>query len=448
MNPDLFAPFDRLFCINLKRNPSRWCDFHEAFRAAGLPVDRIERFDAIDGRLTPAPAWWRAGPGAWGCLQSHRFVLERALRENARTVLIFEDDAVPCHDASQKLAAFWLALPRSWHSLLLGGQHLKPPTLHNDSVLRVTNGNRTHAYALRHPFIAVALRHLSDLESHQSYPTYHVDHRMGQLHETGRYRVFAPREWLFGQRPGRSDVSTRQVGERFWSTAAIPPASRLVHTNTPAIFVLGTYRSGTSCVAGTLHQLGCHLGSDLAAGNSYNPSGYFESQLLSQLLRKAADEPALRHRIPPEYVVRGILSWFRREQETTRCDHTPITMKHPLLCLYAQAIADIWPTPAKYLVVRRNAKATATSLKRTGWWPQNTARRLQKALDQALSQFTESVPHLVVHYESLLNHPLKEIDRMCSWLSLSPPAAARRSAGAFIHHPGSKLSASAEKGIA
>jgi hypothetical protein len=44
----------------------------------------------------------------------------------------------------------------------------------------------------------------------------------------------------------------------------------------PCIVVMGCYRSGTSAVAGILHNLGVHMGNNFQEPNEQNPKGYFE----------------------------------------------------------------------------------------------------------------------------------------------------------------------------
>ena len=42
------------------------------------------------------------------------------------------------------------------------------------------------------------------------------------------------------------------------------------------ILVLGTPRSGTSCVAGILHHLGVVMGEQFLEADDWNPAGYFQ----------------------------------------------------------------------------------------------------------------------------------------------------------------------------
>ncbi len=49
------------------------------------------------------------------------------------------------------------------------------------------------------------------------------------------------------------------------------------------IFVIGMHRSGTSAMAGALHQLGITIGKDIMAPNEYNEKGYFENNKVYRL---------------------------------------------------------------------------------------------------------------------------------------------------------------------
>lgn len=55
------------------------------------------------------------------------------------------------------------------------------------------------------------------------------------------------------------------------------------------ICVMGCYRSGTSAVAGILHHLGVHMGSNFQEPNEGNPKGYFEDPEFIDINRKIYD---------------------------------------------------------------------------------------------------------------------------------------------------------------
>ena len=213
--------FERIICINLDRRAERWQRFQTHLADSDWPFGCVERFSAVDGHHMPPPKWWRAGTGAWGCHQSHVAVMQHAIEDGVGSLLILEDDAVVVEGFAERVAAFLHIVPQDWDGLMLGGQHLEPPEIitpchgMTPGLLRVRNGNRTHAYALREPYLSAACRHLCDYQDHAKRPRFHVDHRLGMLHK--QFHIYAPEPWLIGQAAGDSDVATRQWTQRFWN---------------------------------------------------------------------------------------------------------------------------------------------------------------------------------------------------------------------------------------
>ena len=212
--------WDRVWCINLDRRVDRWERFLEE-----CPVPHVERFPAVDGRTVFVPGWWRAGHGAWGCMASHTAILKNALDagmdKDGKAILVFEDDATFAPGFQAGWERLRANLPVDWDQLYLGGQHRElhrmPLQSINEVVVRAFKVNRTHAYAVRGRFIRVLYEHLTDLQSHRTWDWMHVDHRMEQLHESGRYNIYAPKTWLVGQSKGESDISYRVCPDRFWN---------------------------------------------------------------------------------------------------------------------------------------------------------------------------------------------------------------------------------------
>lgn len=208
--------FDRVVVISLRRRPERLAGFRSRLAAVWPHLDP-DVFPAVDGQLAAPPDWWRGGAGAWGCYRSHQRILEEATLHGIGSLLVFEDDAAFVADFPARLAAFWAALPEDAGQVYLGGQHLRPPTDVNDQVVRCTNCNRTHAYAVRGAEAIRRLYRWTHAGSHWR-GKHHIDHHYGRQHPSG-VPAYAPREWLCGQAAGPSDVATRPAGERWWQEA-------------------------------------------------------------------------------------------------------------------------------------------------------------------------------------------------------------------------------------
>lgn len=218
--------FERVVVVNLDRRPDRWAQFQANLAAVEWPFLPPVRFRAVDGQLSPPPARWISGPGAWGCMQSHRRILEDCLLDKVGSVLVLEDDAYFPPDFPEKVALFLSRVPDDWECLMLGGQHIRieryPPPLIARGVVRCVNCQRTHAYALK----GAAIRDLlQEWSSWKPGTTGHCDHIMGPF--MGRRRTYAPAseegipQMLVAQDFNQSDIAAgKQVRRTFWTTPA------------------------------------------------------------------------------------------------------------------------------------------------------------------------------------------------------------------------------------
>jgi hypothetical protein len=211
---DPTAAFGRVCLINLKRRPDRLAHFRRLQREAGWGLPEAVVFEAIEGDTVGAPPHFTQGGGAWGCLRSHVTCLERALMDGVGAVLILEDDVTWFPDAWPRLRDFLARVPDDWDQLMLGGQHLRPPRPAGDGVVRCTDCQRTHAYAIRGP----ALKSLLRLWYTASV---HIDWVMGPWQQG--WKVYAPAEFVFGQAGGRSDISGRVSEAKFWTSPREAP---------------------------------------------------------------------------------------------------------------------------------------------------------------------------------------------------------------------------------
>jgi glycosyl transferase family 25 len=139
--------FPHKVCINLDKRGDRWARMCARFAEHG--IEGVARFPALDGKDLTPPRDWAASRGAYGCLQSHLAVVERARRENWPSVLIFEDDAVLDPEFGTKFPGFVEQLPADWDMLLFGGIHYLPLVRLAPNVIKIAHSLSTYAYAMR-----------------------------------------------------------------------------------------------------------------------------------------------------------------------------------------------------------------------------------------------------------------------------------------------------------
>lgn len=238
-SPDLKDTFDRVVVVNLARRADRWGSIQSLLRQHDWPFRWPVRFEAIDGNRLPMPRGWEYNGGTWGCLQSHRQILERAILDGVDRLLILEDDATVRSTFRQDLDRFIAAIPPDWEGLMFGGQHFATPIKLPGGIVKCINTQRTHAYAVRG-------RWLRDLYSlWMSKETWgHCDHVMGPPMK--EYKIYAPERFLFGQAAGQSDIIAWSNPAKFWD----PPLG------TETILILDTPRE----VAEGLREHGVHIG--------------------------------------------------------------------------------------------------------------------------------------------------------------------------------------------
>lgn len=200
--------FDQTVVINLARRAQRMERFWKNLR--DWPFSQPRRFEAIDGLVTTPPVGWDKGPGAWGCLLSHRAVLEGAIRDGCISLCVLEDDAVLASGFADLAGQFLHRVPADWDCLMFGAEHLRPPLPIDRGVVRCVASNRSHAYAVRGRFMSVLASFWSNTTND------HCDIVLSSLMR--HFKAYAPDPLLIGQDAGPSDVTGRGERLRFLAT--------------------------------------------------------------------------------------------------------------------------------------------------------------------------------------------------------------------------------------
>jgi hypothetical protein len=205
---DIAQFFEQTVVINLARRPERMERFWK--NLGDWPFGQPRRFEAIDGLATPPPAGWDKGAGAWGCLLSHRAVLEEAIKDGCKSLFVLEDDAVPAPGFADLAGQFLDRVPADWDCLMFGAEHLRPPLPIDRGVVRCVASNRSHAYAVRGRFMNVLASFWSNTTND------HCDLVLSSLMR--HFKAYAPDPLLIGQDAGPSDVTGRGERLRFLAT--------------------------------------------------------------------------------------------------------------------------------------------------------------------------------------------------------------------------------------
>jgi GR25 family glycosyltransferase involved in LPS biosynthesis len=112
--------FERVVVLNLPYKTDRRERLARHLEALDL-VDpaRLTWQRALAGDWSPPPAWFHAGNGAWGCLQSHLRVVHDAVMDGIESYCVLEDDVVFKANAAAALGRIHRALPPDWGQLHL-----------------------------------------------------------------------------------------------------------------------------------------------------------------------------------------------------------------------------------------------------------------------------------------------------------------------------------------
>lgn len=185
----------------------------------------------------------------------------------------------------------------------------------------------------------------------------------------------------------------------------------------PIIVVLGPLGGGTSAVASVLHHLGVYMGSRYDA--SYRElHQIWEDAEISALCRRAITLPSGQFQMEPALFGEKLRVWADDHRRAAHVAGLRPGVKHPLLCLAVDLLADAWGPFTPVVVDRPFAKIVAT-LNRLGWLEDEqeraeSMRHLIAARDLSLAGSAK----VMVDFEELRADPVPVIRRLAGELGL------------------------------
>ncbi|MGV3345715.1 glycosyltransferase family 25 protein [Enterobacteriaceae bacterium LUAb1] len=144
---------DRVVYINLKFRTDRNEQIKAVFQEVGIPEEKILRFEAIHTK-----------PGDLGCLKSHKAVLEMALKNKWKNILVIEDDMVFDLDNESivRCNAFFDKLKKiSWDAAFLAASYYIINNV-EDELFRVKFAYLSNSYLVNAHYYETLIENFSD----------------------------------------------------------------------------------------------------------------------------------------------------------------------------------------------------------------------------------------------------------------------------------------------
>ncbi len=171
--------------------------------------------------------------------------------------------------------------------------------------------------------------------------------------------------------------------------------------------ITGSYRSGTSAIAGIVHKLGIFMGDSFDEPTRNNPEGYFEDLVFKRLL----DED-----IPDEQIFTNpdLLQFI----ENRESKHSHWGLKNPRLCVCLNRFVSCLKTPHRLIVCQRDpvevAKSMARALDDAGFerfLP--LVKYFQNSLKDELVNYKGKI--LTINYPEDIASPLELVTRIAGF---------------------------------
>lgn len=179
----------KTYIINLDRRTDR-------LQKLNIPFEWT-RFEAFDGSIFETS---KRMQGHFGCLNSHRNILNKIKLEKNGMTIILEDDVEICSDFVERLNSILDNLPDNWDLLYLGGWNVGELKKFTEGIDVAEKVYTTHAYIIRDKFIDNVLEHLNSRD-------WKVDVLLSESLSHGNCFICNP--VLAWQREGFSDIEQK-----------------------------------------------------------------------------------------------------------------------------------------------------------------------------------------------------------------------------------------------
>ena len=196
---------------------------------------------------------------------------------------------------------------------------------------------------------------------------------------------------------------------------------------TEAIYVAGSWGSGTTAMAGALHRLGLAVIRPTFVTNDERTADSFETVAFRNLVLKHVDESRLAWRSSPADLHQDMLA-FAREIETASVREPEsesarrLVLKLPLAAFCIPQMADVFDL--KVVVVHRPLEDIEQSRRRRGWsesYGQAGAKVIYARLYDGLREC--GISFLAVAFDELQRDPQGTLRKVISHLDIGDLAA-------------------------
>lgn len=215
--------YDKVYLINLKRREDRLLKTRIEFEKHNLDFSNVNVFTAYDGQNAPLKSNNKVYRAEYGGIKSHLGVIEDAIKNKYKKILVLEDDVEFCDMFYDNLNQSINMLPKDHNFVYFGGNNIGPRTKINNRVFLVTITYALQAYSMESRVFKIISDYLNlklneietlDKKGIEIKPSIGVDVLYSNLHNiVGGYYSFEPK--LAFQRADYSDMQQGYVNYSF-----------------------------------------------------------------------------------------------------------------------------------------------------------------------------------------------------------------------------------------